>query len=192
MRAIAAAVIVLVFPLTAAAADGVRVLDCIRRLENASWSSRTMGELFAAVACMGISPPSVPGAPGLPSLQFGAARPLRGPEAERADFDRRVEVIRDCFEKVRFRVRAQGLDAENIAATACIGCVDAEETADCVEQVSWKYEDTKGTAAELLAAQACSRGNPAEETADCVGYVSFRLSASGVAGEILATTACSR
>ena len=91
-----------------------------------------------------------------------------------------------------FQSKVTGTDSELIAATACVGAVDAQETADCVTTVARKFRNATGADAETLAAMACSRGNPAEVTANCVGHVAFRSSASDIGADVLAAVACGR
>ena len=170
LGALAAALPLLPAPRTARAADGAQVLECIQRVSRGSWASRGARDLIAAVACKGVGD-----------------RGVGGP-----DFDRSVEVLRDCFEKVVFQSKVTGTDSELIAATACVGAVDAKETVDCVTTVARKFPNATGATAETLAAMACSRGNPAEGTADCVGHVAFRSSVSGIAADVLAAIACGR
>ena len=166
----ALAVLAMIVPATAQAADGVQVLDCIKKVSRESWAGSQAREAIAAVACRGIGDSGVGG----------------------KEFEQQVKVLRECFDKVSFRSRAKGTEAEAIAASACVGATNAEETAACVDKVSRKFRHAEDTAAESLAALACARGNPAQETAVCVDKVSFHLDASGALADTLAATACGR
>jgi len=139
-------------------------------VETASWAGTDAREILASVACRGSG----------------------DIDTSSKEFERNVAVLRECFRKVSFRSKAKGTDAEIIAATACIGVTDAEETATCMDKVERKFRHAEDAAAEPLAAMACARGNPALETAACVDHVGFRLSASGIMADRLAAIACGR
>jgi len=165
-----AAVLALAIPAMAQAADGVQVLDCIKKVSRESWAGSQSREAIAAVACRGI------GGTGVGSKEF----------------EQKVKVLRECFDKVSFRSKAKGTEAETVAASACTGVINAEETAACMDKVSRKFRYAIDTAAESLAALACARGNPAQETAACVDKVSFNLDASGALADTLSAIACGR
>ena len=165
---VVAALLAVAIPAMAQAADGVQVLDCIKKVSRESWAGSQSREAIAAVACRGIGDTGVGG----------------------KDFEQKVKVLRECFDKVSFRSKAKGTEAEAIAASACVGVTNAEETAACVDKVSRKFRHTEDAAAESLAALACARGNPAQETAACVDKVSFHLDASGGLADKLAAIAC--
>ena len=165
-----AALLALTNPAVAQAADGDRVLDCIKKVSRESWAGSQSREAIAAVACRGVG-------------EAGASS---------KEFEQKVKVLRECFDKVSFRSKAKGTEAETIAASACIGVINAGETAACMDKVSRKFRHTEDVAAETLAALACARGNPAQETAVCVEKVGFHLDASGALADTLAATACGR
>jgi hypothetical protein len=167
---LAAALLALIIPAVALAADGGQVLECIDKVSRESWAGSQSRETIAAVACRGIG-------------ETGA---------DSKEFEQKVKVLRECFDKVSFRSQAKGTEAETIAASACTGVINAAETAACMDKVSRKFRYVKDTAAESLAARACARGNPAQETAVCVDKVSFRLDASGALADTLAAIACGR
>ena len=167
---LAAVLLALAVPVTAQAADGGQVLDCIKKVSRESWAGSQAREAIAAVACRGIGDSGVGG----------------------KEFEQQVKVLRECFDKVSFRSRAKGTEAEAIAATACVGATNAEETAACVDKVSREFRHTEDAAAESLAALACARGNRAQETAACVDKVGFHLDASGSLADRLAAIACGR
>ena len=167
---LAAVLLSLSIPAVALAADGGQVLDCIQQVSKESWTGSQSREVIAAVACRGSG----------------------GTAVGSKEFEQKMKVLRECFDKVAFRLKAKGIEAETIAANACIGVINAEETSACVDLVSQKFRHTEGTAAETLAALACARGNPAQETAACVDKVSFHLDASGGLADRLAAIACGR
>ena len=43
------------------------------------------------------------------------------------------KIAQNCFEKLLFRTQANGIAAEYLAATGCVGAEEADETADSVE-----------------------------------------------------------
>jgi hypothetical protein len=163
-------VLALAIPPAALAAEGAKVLDCIRAVSKASWASFEVREALAAVACQGI----------------------RDFDADSKEFKEKVAVLGNCFKKVSSRSRVRGTEAELVAANACIGATSADETVACMDKVERSFRTATDAAAEVLAATACSRANPAAETAACVRTVSFRLTSSGILADTLAAIACGR
>lgn len=163
-------VLALAIPAAALPAEGAKVLKCIQTVSRASWASFETREALAVIACQGVGDVDV----------------------DSEEFKAKVAVIGDCFKKVTFRSNFRGLEAELIAANACVGATSADETSACMDKVGRTFRHAKDAVAESLAATACARANPAEETAACVKTVSFRLGASGILADTLAAIACGR
>lgn len=192
MRMSALMVALLLAPAAVGAADGKEVMECIKQVrKTVTWGNSEYKEIVAAVACKGASVPIEEPVPP-PSLRYIGVKRAPGETKRELQLEEKARLVADCMEEVTFAVKATGQEAQRIAATACVGAMDAEETALCIVEVSKAMRFARDLNAEAIAAEACARGNPAYETAACVSYVSFRLDIGGEAGDALASVACGR
>jgi len=178
-----AVLLILFFPFLALAAESSQVLECIEQVERVSFADRITQEVIAAIACQGVSS-EADQEPSQDSADIST-------ESD-GSLEQRIDIINECIKEVSRVLRDSGEQEEVIAAYACVGSVNPDETAKCVRKVRGVFREASDSFAEDLAARACARGNPAEETVDCIREVSFHLSSPDLVSEILAMYACSR